>query len=56
MGLMAKFPALSLVTIHEWKEKRRGQQRVKRGQMEKGQQPDKKGNEEKRERWLLVII
>ena len=51
MGLMVEFPALSLVTIHEWKEKR---ERPAEGK--KGQQPDKKENEEKRKRWLLVII
>lgn len=50
-----EFPALSLVAIREWKEKRRGQQRVERGQEEKGQQSDKMGSQEKRERWLLVI-
>lgn len=50
-----EFPALSLVAIREWKEKRRGQQRVERGQVEKGQQSDKTGSKEKRERCLLVI-
>lgn len=45
-----EFPALSLVAIREWKEKRRGQQRVERGQEEKGQQSDKMGSQEKRER------
>lgn len=47
-----EFPALSLVAIREWKEKRRGQQRVERGQVEKGQQSDKTGSQEKRERWV----
>ena len=55
MRLMVEFPALSLVAIREWKEKRRGQQRVERGQVEKGQQSDKTGSKEKRERCLLVI-